>query len=120
MERKEESRDIILTEVEDLVLLTTEVNSEWSIPPGATEKMSRGDGSTPKTDCLQEVMYELSRALPNVLSIHFCGINPFCKGFSHGPGDLARRFYMNFPKLESFCWDGLGWGDWGNKEILIA
>jgi hypothetical protein len=35
MERREESRDIlILMEVEDLVLLTTELNSEWSIPPG--------------------------------------------------------------------------------------
>jgi hypothetical protein len=116
MEQREESRDNILTEVEDLVLLTTKVNSEWSIPPGATEKLLRGDGSTPKTDCLQEVMYELLRALPNILLIHFCSIIPFCKGFSHGPGDLARRFYMNFPKLESFCWDSSGWGDWeGDK-----
>jgi hypothetical protein len=59
-----------LTDVEDLVLLTTEVNSEWIIPPGATEKWSR-DGFTPKHDCLEVVMYQLSKALPNILSIHF-------------------------------------------------
>jgi hypothetical protein len=97
--------------VEDLVLLTTEVNSEWIIPLGATEKLSC-DGSTPKKhDCLQEVMYQLSKALPNILSIHFMGIIPVCQGFAHGPADLASRFYINFPKLESFCWYGLGWGD---------
>jgi hypothetical protein len=71
MEWREESRDIILTAVEDLVLFMTERNIEWSIPPGATEKLSRGDGSMPKRDCLREVMDELSRALLNVLTIHF-------------------------------------------------
>jgi hypothetical protein len=116
MERREESLDIILTEVEDLVLLTTKLNSEWSIPPGATEKLSRGDGSMPKHDCLEEVIYELSRALPNILSIHFCSIIPLCKGFSHGPADVASRLYTDFPRLEFFCWDGSGWGDWGNKR----
>jgi hypothetical protein len=70
----------------------------------------------PKHDCIDEVMYQLSRALPNILSIHFCGIIPLCQGFSHGPADLASRFYINFPKLESFCWDGLGWGDWGDEK----
>jgi hypothetical protein len=65
MERREDSRDIILTEEEDLVLLTTKLNSEWSIPPDVTEELSRGDGSTPKHDCLQEVIDELSRELFN-------------------------------------------------------
>jgi hypothetical protein len=116
MERREESRDIILTAVEDLVLFTTERNIEWSIPPGAYEKLSRGDGSMPKNRCLWEVMDELSRALPNVLTVHFSGIIPLCKGWSNGPADLASRLYMNFPKLESFCWDGSGWGDWGNER----
>jgi hypothetical protein len=61
-------------------------------------------------------MYQLSKALPNILSIHFCGIIPIYQGFAHGPADLASRFYINFPKLESFCWYGLGWGDWGDKK----
>ena len=60
MERREESQDIILTAVEDLVLFTTEWNIEWSIPPGAYEKLSRGDGCMPKNRCLWEVMDELS------------------------------------------------------------
>jgi hypothetical protein len=40
-----------LTDVEDLVLFRTKVNSEWIIPLGATEKLSC-DGSTPKHVCL--------------------------------------------------------------------
>jgi hypothetical protein len=119
MEQRDESPDIKLMDVEDLVLLTTEVNSEWIIPPVATEKLS-GDGSTPKHDCLDEVMYQLLKALPHILSIHFCGIIPVCQGFAHAPADLASRFYINFPKLESFCWYGLGWGDWGDKKVLTA
>jgi hypothetical protein len=102
--------------VEDLVLLMTKVNSEWIILLGATEKLLR-DGSTPKHDCLDEVMYQLSKALPKILSIHFCGIIPVCQGFAHGPADLASRFYIIFPKLKSFCWYGLGWGDWGDKKM---
>jgi hypothetical protein len=110
MEQREESPDIKLTDVKDLVLLMTKVNSEWIIPPGSTKKLLC-DGSTPKHDYLQEVMYQLSKALPNILSIHFCGIIPVCQGFAHGPADLASRFYIDIPKLESFCWYGLGWGD---------
>jgi hypothetical protein len=104
----EKDIDIKLTEVKYLYLYTTEPHTQWIIP------QTEIDWFTPPPPTglsLSDIMESLSRALPNVTHIQFCGVIPQTEWYQAHPSTLAIGLNDNFHNLEFFEWPASGWGE---------